>query len=185
MGIKIITPATAPIIPLADVKLHLKVDTSTDDAYITSLIAAAANVIQHRTQSSVGEQTLELGLDEFPPGAIELPRGPVTSVVSVRYYDSAEVLQIISPTDYVLDTYSETSWLLPGYGLVWPETLRVANAVLVRYVAGSVSESVRAAILLLVGHWHENRQAVSSTPGAMELPMGVAALLAESTVWSM
>jgi uncharacterized phage protein (possible DNA packaging) len=39
-----------------------------------------------------------------------------------------------------------------------------------------VSARVKSAILLLVGHWYENRQAVSEKPGT-EVPLGVSALL--------
>jgi uncharacterized phiE125 gp8 family phage protein len=187
VGVKVIVPRTAPVIPLSDVKGHLKVDVSTDDSYITALLAAAVEVAEHRTQTSIGQQTLELALDAFPSGAIELLRGPALSVTSVKYYDTAGVLQTFSASLYGFDDYSETQWVTLGFGASWPTTRAMANAVLVRYLAGAsaLPDSIRHALLLLVGHWYENREAVIISALMQEVPLGVSALLAPSTRWSM
>jgi uncharacterized phiE125 gp8 family phage protein len=67
----------------------------------------------------------------------------------------------------------------------WPSaTLRDVNGVNVRFVAGfgsagtTVPQPIRQAILMLVGHYYENREAILAT-GAMpkEVPLGVDSLL--------
>lgn len=185
MGLKVITPRSAPALALADAKLHLKVDVSADDAYITSLIAVAAEVVQHRTRTAIGAQTLEQALDSFPSGSIELTLGPVSSITTIKYLDPAGALQTLDSAWYVLDEYSEVPWADLASGLAWPATRAVPNAVLVRYVAGAaaIPDPARQAMLLLIGHWYENRMAVVAGSLPQEVPLGVSALLAPITRW--
>ena len=102
-------------------------------------LEAAFAYCEHYTGRSLGSQTLELALDEFPAGDIQLPQGPVTSITSVKYYDTAEVLQTMDSADYSLDDYSDPQWLSPAYDTEWPDTLATVNAVKVRYVAGAAT----------------------------------------------
>lgn len=176
MGIKVITPASAWI-GLAELRLHLKQDTLDDDTLITDWLAAAVGICEHATGRSIGEQTLELALDEFPSGvAIALTRGPVMSITSVKYINTSSVETTIDPGAYLLDDYSDPAFLIPAYGTEWPDTLETVNAVKIRYVAGSVPSAVKNAIKLMVGHWDANREAASSKD-IRAIALGVDALL--------
>ena len=83
-------------------------------------------------------------------------------------------------------------WLVAGgvkSGQSWPgTTLKTAAGVTITFVAGygatsaSVPESIRQAILLLVGHWYENREATVGVGNMQVLPMGVKALLSDYRV---
>ena len=183
MGVKVITPAAAAI-PTAELRAHCYA-LAADDAQLEGFLAAAQAYAEHYTGRAIGTQTLELALDSFPDGAIELPRGSVTGITSITYVDEAGVTQTISNTLYALDNYDALQcWAVPAVDTSWPTPGAVANAVKVRYVAGDVTPAVRAALLLTVGHLHANREA--STPTAMqELPMGVKALLDTIKVWGM
>jgi uncharacterized phiE125 gp8 family phage protein len=193
MAIKIITPPAA-LLTLADLRLHLKLDTTggvhADDSLIAAQLAAAHEYCEHYTGRSYGSQTLELALDAFPSGPIQLPRGPVTGVTSVTYIDSAQVTVVLSNAMYALDDYSAPAWLTFAYNTVWPDTLAAPNAVKVRYVAGAstLPSAVRAALLLIVGHLYEHRESVSSgnlaSPSLTIVPMGVDALLDTQREWS-
>jgi uncharacterized phiE125 gp8 family phage protein len=54
----------------------------------------------------------------------------------------------------------------PAYDKVWPSARSVRDAVQIRFIAGygdaasDVPQAIKQAILLLVGHWFENREAV-------------------------
>lgn len=188
MGIKVIT-APAAMLTLAELRLHLKLDTTggvhTDDTLIAAQLTAAHGYCQHYTQRSFGDQTLELALDDFPVGGILLPRSPVTSIVSVKYINTASVDTTISSADYLLDDYGEQAWVVPAYGLDWPEPLDTVNAVKVRYQAGAATlpSAVRAALLLIVGHLYANRENVA--PGSLaSVPLGADALLDTVKDWS-
>lgn len=189
MGFKVITPPST-VIPVAEVLRHLK-DEGADtnrQAEVLALLSAARAHAEHYCNKAFGSQTLELALDAFPAGGIELPRGPATTIASVKYLDSTGAEQTLSPTAYTLDDYhSQTHWLLPAYGAEWPTALDSPNAVKVRYVAGATTlpEAVRNALLLMVGHLDQNREAVAvGLSGAIELPLGVKALLDTEKVWS-
>lgn len=182
MGYRLITAPASDPVTLGEAKAHLRVDHSDEDARITSLIKAATSYLDGRT-GVIGRclvtQTWELTLDAFPAKEIELPLGPVASVTSVKYVDAAGLEQTLSAGSYYVDTASLSAWVVPED--TWPATMAAANAVTVRYVAGtaaaSVPEAIRQAILLLVGHWYENRQPVADGSIA-SLPFTVDALLA-------
>lgn len=188
MGIKVIT-APAALLTLAELRLHLKLDTTggvhADDTLITAQLTAAHEFCEHYAQCSFGTQTLELALDEFPEGPIELARGPVTSVTSVKYINTAQAEITLAGTAYTLDDYSLPQWVIQTYDTEWPDTLASANAVKVRYVAGATTlpSAVRAALLLVVGHLYANRESVA--PGNLvEVPQGAKALLDTVRNWS-
>lgn len=182
MGYRLITAPSADPVTLAEAKTHLRVDHSDEDARIASLIKAAVSYLDGRSGilgRCLVTQTLELVLDQFPTREIELPLGPVASVTFIKYVDSNGAEQTFSAGSYTVDLSSLTARAIPNTS--WPATMAAANAVTVRYVAGtaaaSVPEAIRQAILLLVGHWYENRQPVAGSSVA-DLPFTVDALIA-------
>ena len=184
MGIKVITPPAA-LLTIAELHLQLKLDTGAfvvhpDDTLLTTrLLPAAAAYCEHASNRSYGSQTLELALDAFPSGPIALPRGPVTSVTSVTYVDTAQATQTRSSSLYTLDDYSPEAWLIPAYDTTWPDVLATPNAVKVRYVAGAatVPPSVLSAMLLLVEYWHDNMGAYGVGTMSEDVRRGIDALL--------
>ena len=168
MGVKVITPA-ANILTLAQMRLHIRLigDPHPEDALLLSSLAAAVQYAEHYTGRSIGLQTLELALDAFPAGAIDLPRGPVLSITSIKYLNIAGIEQTISPTAYILDDYTLNN---RAVGLAeWPDTGEFTNAVKVRYQAGSILPTVQAALLLAVADMYENREQVSLSKGVCAL----------------
>lgn len=188
MATKIITAAAA-VLTLEQLRRHCKIDppdaVNDADADLTSALSAAQAIAAHHTGTSIGAQTLELALDEFPAGPIQLPQGPVSSITSVTYVDTAGATQTLAGSAYSLDDYSTPQWLLPAAGTEWPETYAAANVVKVRYSAGSdtPSAAVLQALRLLVGLYYDNRNAADKGDLA-ELPFGVKALLDTVKVWS-
>lgn len=186
MSHKVITPVDSPVIDLATLRAHLRLDllgdgTHPDDALITAYLSAAREYAEHYTQRSVGAQTLELALDTFPDAGIELPLG-AASITSIKYTDSALDVQTISSADYTLDDYSHTHWVIPVS--TWPTPAEVANAVKVRYVTpAAIPTAVQQAILLHVGFMYENREAVNIGNITSELPLGAKALLDTARIW--
>lgn len=183
MGVKVITPADlSASIPIADLRAHCRTGT-TEDAQLTAFLAGAAAYAEHYTGRAIGSQTLELALDTFPAGAIELPRGSVTSITSITYVDEGGVTQTLSNTLYTLDNYDALQcWAVPAVDTEWPAISEVANAVKVRYEAGELTPAVRSALLLFTAHLFENREA--SAPVQMwDLPLGVKSLLDTVKVW--
>ena len=190
MGYKIITAVASPVLPLADLRQHLRLDllggsTHPDDTLIEAQLGAAREHAEHYTQRSIGVQTLELALDAFPAGPVELPLG-AASISSVKYLDAALVEQTLVNTAYTLDDYSPQSWLLSTD--VWPATGLAANAVKVRYVTkAALPQAVKAALMLTVSHLYEHREAINTERGVVptEVPLGVKALLDTCRLWNL
>jgi len=146
------------------------------DSSLLIYIAAARDWAERFTGLAFARKRVELSIDMFPTD-IEL-EAPATDVISVEYYDSAAELQTLAPQAYILDSSSEKSWISPATGYDFPTTQIRPNAVKVTYDTGfGVSEEIppaaKQAILLLVGHFFENREnsvdkAVSNIPNGAE-----------------
>lgn len=185
MGLRLITAPSASPVSLAEAKAHLRVYGTDDDGLIAGLILAAVQLAEKQTNLLLATQTWELTLDRFPDvlgvagGAIRLPRSPVQSITSITYIDAAGATQTVTAGDYALDKDVSPAAVSTTYGKVWPTPRVQSNAVTVRFVAGhaQIPEPIRAAILLLLGHLYENREAVIVGQAPAELPLGVDALL--------
>jgi uncharacterized phiE125 gp8 family phage protein len=170
MPLKLITPRTLQPVTLAEAKLHLRVDTSDDDALITALIIAATDDAEALMQRAVLPQTWKLTLDSFGGASswacIELQRPTVIAVTSVYYNQASDgVLTLLDPSAYQLAAASDyTARLLPAYGTYWPDLRDQAEAVQVTFTAGyadaaAVPELIKAWIKLRVAALYENRSA--------------------------
>lgn len=146
---KVTTAAATLPVNLEDVKAHLRVDGTEDDALILSLIKVAINECEAYAGLSFITQTRTVKLDYFNGSDVILPYGPVTSVTSVTYYDGDDVQQTVDAADYTLDTQSGLSKIRVTES--WPSTNVTLNNVVVTYVAGyadqaSVPEVIKLAI---------------------------------------
>lgn len=180
MGLVLITPAAASPVTLAEAKTHCRVDGSDEDTLITGLIAAATNYVEQYTGRAIGAQTWRLTQDTFSDNIL-LPMGPVQSISSVQYYDTAGVLQTVASSVYTLDADSDPAWLVRNANEAWPATLNGINAVRVTYVTGyaTIPAAVKQAILLLIADWYNMRENTTLTTNQpTEMPHAVTALLA-------
>lgn len=177
-------PAVEPI-STAEAKLFLRVDHTTDDTLIASLIKAArrsCELFQNRVYIT---QTWKLYLDEFPEKEIRLPFSPVQSVSSVTYVDADGDTQTLSASTYQVDAKGvKPSIYLAPDTLTWPTTQTdKINAVTVTFVAGygaagsDVPEHIRAAIQLVLGDLYQNRENTVIGNITNELPNGAKHLL--------
>ena len=136
MAIAVITAPTVEPISLAEAKRQCVVEHDLDDALLTLLISVAREHGESLTRRSWAPQTLELTLTGFPSSAsyIELPYGPVSGLLSIKY------LVANDDTEYTFDTSKlrfDFSLLLGRTilkaGETWPTG---AVEVRVRYTAG-------------------------------------------------
>lgn len=168
MRTRLITAPVATAVSLEEAKLHLRVTHNAEDSLITALIKTATGRCEHLIGRAIMPQTWELILDDaFPTnGDIELLHPPVQSITSVKYIDAVTANEVtLANNQYSLDKDSEPGWLMPAYGVEWPSTLKVANAIRVRYVAGyadaaSVPDVIKQWMLLTIGTYYANRESV-------------------------
>jgi uncharacterized phiE125 gp8 family phage protein len=181
----VITPP-APVVTLDEAKAHLRVTHDLEDDLIHAYVAAATAHIDGPDGwlgRAIGVQTLEARTDVFRD-AMRLPYGPVIEVQSVKYLDAEGTEITILATEYEV-----RGWLLgSAFGKRWPSVGIHSEAVRIRYRAGygTLPPSIRAAILLMVGDLHANRETAVTGTIAASVPMSttVENLLAPFRIWS-
>lgn len=181
MGLQLITPAASLPVTLAQAKAHLRIeldDTGQDDS-VSFLIRAATAHAQQITGRALVTQSWALLLDGFPAGALRIPLAPLQSVEAITYTDSDGAEQIIDAADYRVNASGLLGHIAPAYGLCWPATRAQSMAVSVAFTAGysAVPDDITAALLLLIGHLDQHREAVVQGVTVADLPLGVSALL--------
>ena len=192
-------------ITLEEARAHLRVDTyesgsppatvSDDDDWITAMLPAARAYCEQYMGRALAPRTMELAAAAFPsvapvtpPGAaFVLPMGPAQSIESIKYYDADGVEQTVDAATYDLDVFGAANVLQLAYGQTWPTPRTTDGRVRVRYVTGHGAPAdspalhplprlARSAILLMLGHLYENREAATAAT-VTEIPLGVRALL--------
>lgn len=159
-------PTTEPV-TLAEAKAHIRVDDSNSDTLITALIVAARQFVESFSGRTLAQRSFTQTMEYFPDGGMDivLRRSPVTAVASVKYYDStgADITMTVG-TDYRIDTTVIPARIrLPVLTKVWVRGTTADDCVRIVYTAGAATAPTAAkqTILLLVGHWFENRESVT------------------------
>ena len=188
--VRLVAPTVTPL-SLTEVKEHLRVDGTDQDAVIQMYLDAATDYVDGEwgfLGRALVTQTWRLTIDTFPCAEIKIPLPPLQSISSVGYFDSAGDFQtMVEDTDYFVDDQSEPAWITPMTS--WPTTLDAINSVRIDFVAGYPADSssppsltanipakAKQAILLLITDWMEHRQNVM-TETVNGLPFGTQALL--------
>ena len=183
-------PAVEPV-TLAEAKAHCRVDTSTDDAYISSLIKAAREWCEAYCDETFVHTQYRMTLDSFP-AEIEIPRPPMATAgtataVVVTYTLENQSTAVLSTSEYRVDRDATPGVLRTNYNGSWPSHLLDYNAVTVTWWGGrdddasSLPQRFKSAVLWLVGMWYERRMAADAV-NLSESPFGVKSLL-DSAKW--
>ena len=178
---KVVTPATDNPLTLTEAKTHLKVDTTADDTFITNLIKSATSSAQEYTNRFFIATTIQQYGDKWEDIS-NLFKSPVASVTNIKYVDTSGSLQTLSTDVYFVDDVNKPARIGLKPNQSFPEIIDRLNAIYVEYVVGDASaeeldEGIRQALLLTIGNWYQNRQAVVTGTIATELPMNAKFLL--------
>jgi uncharacterized phiE125 gp8 family phage protein len=181
----LITAPTAAPVTLEETKQHLRVDHSDEDALITALITAATGHLdgwRGVLRRALVTQTWRQSFPEMTNCGLRLDIAPVSSVASVTYYAPDGDTQTLAADQYQLLDDMSGGYVVPAVNAAWPATSTRADAVTVTYVAGAavadVPPPLKVAILLLIGHWYANREAVITGTTAAAMPLAVDILTA-------
>jgi uncharacterized phiE125 gp8 family phage protein len=187
--VRTVAPSELPVSVVA-AKAHLRIDHNDEDAVVEGLIRAAASYLDGNDGvlgKAIVNQTWQVDMSAFAD-PVRLPLTPVQSVTSITYFDALNATQTVPPANYALFADVLGSYVQPIGGAAWPAVYARADAIRITFVAGygpaaAVPEAITQLILLLVGHWYENREAVVVGPSVAPLPMAVEALLAAKKSW--
>lgn len=195
---KIVLPEVEPV-TLAEAKKHLRVEHEDEDEYIFGLVQAARQYCEQRTDRCFVDTRLEMKLDTFPADLeLPLPLPPFSPTASrqeieIKFLNvqlqelsvvEAQPVIASSPGTFIANRSATPAVLTPNVNGYWPVSGPIRSAVTIRWWAGYgesgrfVPKAIRHAIMMLVGHWYLNREAVAVNIGnAPIVPMGVDELL--------
>lgn len=162
---------------LEELKLACKIDADTEDVLVQGWLAAAKEIVE-RSGRRLLTQTWKVTLDRFPCSrTIVLPLFPVQSVSSITYYDASNTSQTLSSSNYLVDITGSKARIELLSTSTWPATYDRMAAVTITFVVGAtkapdVPAVIRAALMLLVGHFYANRETVRVGNIASEIPLG-------------
>ncbi len=180
------TPPTVEPLTLQEAKDHLRVDIGTDDAFITNLIQAARITYERQTNLALVNTTFTQFMDEFPL-IIRPKRSPLVSVTTIKNIDDDGILQTVPAADYKVDNRWKPGRIEEAFDKSWPTTRDEVNAVEVEFIAGfgaaaaDVPADIKQALLLLIGHWYDNRES-SVERTISKIPDGLSTLIFQRRV---
>lgn len=144
-----------------------------EDTSISQYLEAATSWAEGYTRREIAPKTVELYTDCLPHH-FDLPASPVISVESVEYLDiNGDWVAL----DAVVDEYSDPPYVqVESFPDDWAGG---RNSIKVVLTAGyeSIPSDMLSGLLLLCGHWFENRESVVIGAVANQVPQTVEALL--------
>lgn len=167
-------PAEEPV-SLAEAKAFLKVDDTAEDGLITTLIGAARLHVEGVTGKALLAQSWRIVLDDWPGGgAVKLPVTPLISVTAITAVDEHGGSHDIALAQFL----SEPDRLIVPRVVTGMPVLQARQGLEIDYVAGfgtepgDVPADLRQALLGLVAHWFEHRDAVIVAGSGAIIPSG-------------
>jgi uncharacterized phiE125 gp8 family phage protein len=164
MTLALISPPAAEPVTLADVKQHLRVTHSSEDALISGLIKAAREELEQATGLALISQGWRLYLDCWPGTQMVLiHKAPVISLAALTVYDLAGAPASLSLSGFVLDRFSRPARIAIPDAVAAPG--KKMNGIEIDFTAGfgatgvEVPDGLKRAIMLLAAHWYEFRGA--------------------------
>lgn len=167
-------PAEEPV-SLVEAKAFLKVDDDAEDALIATLIGAARLHVEGVTGKALIAQSWRIVLDDWPSnGVVKLPVAPLIAVTAIAATDDNGGSHEIGLGQFG----SEPDRLLVPRVVAGMPRLQERQGIEIDYVAGygsgpeAVPADLRQALLGLVAHWHEHRDAVIVAGSGAIVPSG-------------
>jgi uncharacterized phiE125 gp8 family phage protein len=158
-----VQPTTEPI-DLATALRHLKVDgdDGAEDDYIQTLIVAVREYCEELQGRAYITRTYELY--EKAASEITLSMAPLQAVTAVAAYDEDNVLleALTLVTDYRLVTTGAVAVVIIENMPSSAEYIKITYTAGYGSAADDVPKRTRQAMLLLLGHWYQQRQAVGA-----------------------
>lgn len=176
-------PATFPV-TLLEAKAQCRVDGDHEDVLIDRLVAAATARAQRFLRRRLIDQVVDVRVSRFAR-VFPIPLAPVIEVESLRYIDPDGDEQVWDGTLTLVGSHAPSVALSGDF----PATAVRPDAVRVRLRAGygadpqDVPDDIRHAVLMLIAHFYEHREAVVVGTSASVMPLAVESLLLPNVFW--
>lgn len=148
---------------------YIKADLPDENEAISALRAQAEIEVTRVSGRSILTQEFRMDLPSWPvleqgcpafDRSIFLPRNPVVSVASVKYYDEDDVLQTVAGSLYVVSSGYEPGFVFLRKNFTWPCVADRPDAIQITFTAGygittiSTPPALNQALLLLCRHYY-------------------------------
>jgi uncharacterized phiE125 gp8 family phage protein len=187
----LVEAATSDPVALADAKRRVRRVEDDDDGEIGLIVAAVTSHLDGAT-GILGRALITQDWSDvwcgFPASErVRVALAPVQEIVSISYFDADNQVQTLEAGRYSLHADATGFYIRADSEAGWPDTFDRDDAMSITYRAGygdtdqAVPATLRLAILDLVAHRYNNREAVVVGTIASNLPRSVAADLAPFT----
>lgn len=169
--VRISEPSALPV-SAADLRAHLRLDSTAQDSYIETIIAAAVRNIEETSNRALITQTWRLSLPRFWSECIELPYAPLQTVETIEYITPAGDTEELDASLYTVFADTLVGRIHTAHGASLPSVRSGPGAVVIEYEAGygdaaaNVPADVKHAVKLLSAHWFMHAEPVVSGPGS-------------------
>ncbi len=183
------TAATVLPLSMGEIKDYLGIgeDDESEDPSLIAALRAATLSVERYTRRTLLTTTWTMFMDRFPgrelpwwdgvrqfadtevtdlTEAIIVPKSPLISVTHVKAHVQGGTETTAAASTYIVDLASEPARIALKVSQTWPtDALRSINGVEVEFIAGygpvgsDVPEDIRRALLIMIGDFHENREA--------------------------
>ena len=202
---KITEPAFIAI-TLARLRTNSNIPNGQDEDFLVEALKSAEDYVERYLECTIGLAEWRLTLDSFPqigawqdpfqtfPQAFQqtyqsrkaellIPLWPIRSVTALQYTAADGTTTILPLNQIVQPIGNDRYHLRLKKGFSWPLTDGSPNAVAITFQAGWPTQSkvpgtLTRAILMLVSHFYENREAVLTGSISKEVELGVQSMLA-------
>jgi len=169
-SLEVTTAPTLEPLTLEEVRDHLRVTTTDDDAYLDALIVGVRQAFEQTYDLALLTQTRKLRLDRGWPERLFLPHRPVQSVSSITYLDTDGASQTLASSVYQVvgarttpDVDAPACYVTLAYNQCWPSIRLVPETITVTYVCGwlargSIPQPIRQAMLVGIAELYEQRE---------------------------
>jgi uncharacterized phiE125 gp8 family phage protein len=191
MSAILLTPPAFEPVPLADMKLFLRIEHDDDDDVIAALIAAARVHVEAQTRRALLAQSWRLVRDVWPAsGRLPLLPVPLMAVTAIRIFDADGVPHLLDVGDFSIDMVSAPAVLAFARGApLAPGKLAAGIEIDMSAGYGEEHEDVpaplRQAVRMLAAHWYENRGVIAAGGEVASMPGSVSTLIAPFRVLSL
>lgn len=197
-GLIVTTAATSEALTETEIREYLRIDEDSELLTLQLLRRAAREFCENYTGRLLLSQTLTMGLDStneiYDPlwegirigpylnngkDYIVMPTAPVREIVSVTTYDDSDNATIMPASRYYVDIAREPARIVLRTGETWPNALRVANAVEVKFKAGyanagEIPHALKMGMLQHIAYLYDQRGDMKDADQTSKLPPMVA-----------
>ena len=157
----LVTAPTVDVVTLAQAKKQVELadsDTAHDE-HLYELIDRARDEFEADCDLCISPQTWKFYADDMDE-EMQLQKGPIQSIASIKYYDTNNALQTLSTSIYNFDVANRTIRL--QYNQLWPVATTRWDAWEITYLCGfaTVPPMAVQAMLILIEKYFLGREAM-------------------------